>query len=113
MVQQQKGLQWVAIAGLADQLPYMVVLQAAGNIPQVRPTLTVRHRQEQKRYSMPDFDAINCGLLPRVHSETKEKPDHDDDMLVCVYCDQSFHRNKLPQHMRKCDNLKQLANCYS
>ena len=85
----------------------MVVLQAADNVPQVRHTPTVRRRQEQKRYSLTDFDATNHGLLPRANSETQEKkPDHDDDMLVCVYCDQSFHRNEHSQHMRKCDNLK-------
>ena len=65
-----------------------------------------RCRQEQKRYSLTDFDAINRGSLPRVHSEAQEEPDHDDDMRVCHYCNQSFHRNKLYCHMDKCDNRK-------
>ena len=84
----------------------MIVLQAADNVPKVRPTPTARHRQKQKRYSQTDFDAINSGLLPRVHSETQEEPDHDDDMRACFYCKQSFRRNKLYQHIRKCDNYK-------
>ena len=82
----------------------MVVLQGADNIPQVRPTRTVRH--EQKRYSLTEFDVINSGLLPGVPSGTQKEPDHDDDMRVCPHCKQSFHRHKLHLHIEKCDNRK-------
>ena len=82
-------------------------LQRADNMSQARPTSesTVRHGQQQKRYSLSNFDTINRGLLPGTHSETQEF-NHDDDMRVCPECNQSFHKLEIFKHMEKCGKHK-------
>ena len=69
----------------------MNVLQVAVNVPGVRPTLTVKHKQNPKQHRITDFNAINSS-------------GDDDDMLRCIHCKLLFHSSReFWFHMEKCD----------
>lgn len=75
----------------------MIVLQATDD---VKPT--ARRRQGNKRYSLIDSDAIDCGSL-RAYSGTQAKTKDDDYRFICPYCSQPIHKD-IRLHISECPN---------